>query len=289
MKKIIHSGIEVLRDPCVLLEDGVYYVYGTGWVCYYSKSGLDGAWEGPVSVVSLPEGHECDGCRWAPEVHKYKDAYYMFTTYHSAKTGHRGCTVMKADNPLGPFVEITKNGPITPHHWDAIDGTLYIDEEGSPWMVFVHEWTCTDDNIGRMAAARLSEDLTEMISEPVELFRADDAPWSNNRITDGCWMYRCENGHLLMLWSNGSKGGYSVGIAHSESDTVEGPWRHEDNVLFSREITGDHDGGHGMIFWAKDGEMYLSIHSPNAPVNGQKEEPIFVPVVEKDGTLVLDL
>jgi len=213
----------------------------------------------------------------------------MITTYHSSKTGNRGCTVLKADHPLGPFVEITKDGQITPHDRYCIDGTLYIDEEGKPWMVFVHEWVCTDDRFGRMSAARLSDDLTEMISEPVELFRADDAPWTNDRITDGCWMYRCKDGHLLMIWSNFDETGYCVGVVHSETGSVLGPWKHEEKPLFSRRVTGKHDGGHGMIFHGLDGKMYLSIHSPNSSKDGTKEEPIFVPIVEKDDTLVLDL
>ena len=62
----------------------------------------------------------------------------MLTTYRSAKTGHRGCTVMKSDTPEGPFKEIS-SGHVTPLDWDSIDGTLYIDKDGQPWMVFVHE------------------------------------------------------------------------------------------------------------------------------------------------------
>lgn len=37
--RIIVSDIEQLRDPCVLVADGVYYAYGTGWVCYKNTSG----------------------------------------------------------------------------------------------------------------------------------------------------------------------------------------------------------------------------------------------------------
>ena len=94
--------------------------------------------------------------------------YYMFASYYSSKTNHRGCAILKSKSPEGPFNELT-NGHITPSDWDAIDGTLYVDEDNQPWMVFVREWTSTEDKIGRMAAARLSEDLTHFISEPIEL------------------------------------------------------------------------------------------------------------------------
>ncbi|MGN1346696.1 MAG: glycoside hydrolase family 43 protein [Eubacteriales bacterium] len=286
MPLLIESGIECLRDPCVLYEDGVYYAYGTGWVCYKNTSGsLDGKWSGPNEVVTKPA--ECDGNQWAPEVHKYNGAYYMFTTYHSSVTGHRGCTILKADDPMGPFVEIT-DGQITPHDWDAIDGTFYVDPDGAPWMIFVHEWTSTDDGVGRMACAKLSDDLTHFITEPVELFRADDASWATNGVTDGCWMYTTKAGSLLMIWSNWDKYGYCVGIARSESGQVTGPWIQEDKVLYSKSMTGQYDGGHGMIFTGADGQLYLSIHSPNNAQGDRREMPVFIPIREENDTLVWD-
>lgn len=284
---MIVASIEQLRDPCVLVEDDAYYIYGTGWVCYKNTSGsLDGEWEYLGVVAQKPA--ESDNNYWAPEVHKYKGAYYMFTTYHSSVTGNRGCTIMKADRPEGPFREIT-NGHITPHDWDSIDGTFYVDEDGQPWMVFVHEWTSTNDGIGRMAAAKLSDDLTHFISEPIELFRADDPSWTDSNVTDGCWMYRTDDGQLLMIWSNFAKDGYCVGIARSDNGKIDGNWTQDGELLYSRTLQGKYDGGHGMIFYDRDGQMYLSIHSPNSAVGKRKETPVFIPIREQNGTLVWSL
>ena len=283
---MIVSQIPVLRDPCILLENGVYYAYGTGWVCYKNTSGdLAGEWKSLGRVVTIPE--DAIDCYWAPEVHKYNGAFYMFTTYKSAKTGHRGCTVLRADSPEGPFVEIS-NGHVTPSDWDSIDGTLYVDEEGTPWMIFVHEWTSTPDGIGRMAAAKMSDDLTKFISEPIELFRADDPSWTDRQVTDGCWMYKCENGELIMIWSNFSNEGYCVGIARSDNGKVDGKWSQDDELLYSKSMTGEYDGGHGMIFYSITGQMYLSIHSPNSAGDGRKETPVFIAIREENGTLVWD-
>lgn len=289
MKKnsMIVSTIEQLRDPCVLVVDGVYYAYGTGWVCYKNTSGsLAGEWVPLGRVAEVPAAADKD--HWAPEVHAYRGAYYMFTTYHSSETGHRGCTIMKSDSPEGPFCEIT-GGQITPHDWDAIDGTFYVDPDGQPWMIFVHEWTSTDDGVGRMAAAKLSDDLTHFVSEPVELFRADAPAWSRNKVTDGCWMYRCEDGQLLMLWSNWDSAGYCVGIARSVDGRVDGAWVQDEKLLYSKSMTGEYDGGHGMLFYDVDGQMYLSLHSPNNPAAGRKETPVFIPVKEQGGTLMWDV
>ena len=221
----------------------------------------------------------------APEVHKYNGMYYMFTTYRSLTTARRGCTILKSESPEGPFVEIT-NGHIPPAEWDFIDGTFYVDEENQPWMVFVHEWVSTDDYFGRMAAAKLSEDLTHFISEPIELFRADDPAWATRGVTDGCFMYKTKDNQLLMLWSNFDKEGYCVAIARSKNGKIDGEWV-QDKQLFSKETFGQYDGGHGMIFTDVDGQMYLSIHSPNAPVGDRMEKPVIIPVFEECGTIVI--
>ena len=273
-----------LRDPCVVLENGVYYVYGTGWEAYKNTSGkLDGEWVSLGRVVTVPA--DATDNYWAPEVHKYNGEFYMFTTYKSATTGHRGCAIFKSSTPEGPFVEIS-NGHVTPSDWDSIDGTLYVDEEGQPWMIFVHEWTSTDDGIGRMAAAKLSDDLTHFISEPIELFRAKDPSWSRSQVTDGCWLYRCQNGELLMIWSTGAADGYCVGIARSDNGKIDGNWSHDDTLLYSKTIAGDYDGGHGMIFTSLNGQMYLSIHSPNNSSAGRSETFVLIEIKEENGTLV---
>lgn len=272
---MIVSKIPCLRDPFVLVENGKYYVYGTGWVCYRGDR-LDGDFELLDDIVVVPS--DVAGDKWAPEVHKYRDGYYMFTTYRSKTTGKRGCTIMKADNPEGPFREIT-GGHFTPKDWDSIDATFYVDESGQPWSVFVHEWTSTDDHIGRMCAAKLSDDLTKLISEPIELFRADDPDWTDNRVTDGCFLHKCQNGELIMLWSNFADDGYAVGIARSDNGKPDGHWTHDSELLFSKAIDGKCDGGHGMLFTGLDGQLYLSVHSPNQAGAGRAHEtPVFVPI-----------
>jgi len=91
----------------------------------------------------------------------------------------------------------------------------------------------------------------------------------------------------MMIWSNWDSAGYCVGIARSKNGKVEGPWTQDDELLFSKNITGIYEGGHGMIFTDKDGQMYLSVHSPNSIIGDRKETPIFVPIKEENGTLVM--
>ena len=286
---MITSTIPCLRDPFIVVTDDAYYAYGTGWHCYKNTGDdLAGPWEDLGEVVRLKNPEDVGENHWAPEVHEHKGAYYMFTTYNSLSRRHRGCTVLKSDSPEGPFVEIS-DGPVTPTEWDAIDGTFYVDPDGCPWMVFVHEWVCMADGVGTFAAAKLSEDLTHFISEPFELFRADEPAWATAGVTDGCWMYTTQSGDLLMTWSNFSNEGYVVASARSSNGRLDGEWIQEE-LLYSRSMTVEnrYDGGHAMIFTSREGQMYLSFHSPNGQEGERRETPVFLPIREENDHLVWD-
>jgi GH43 family beta-xylosidase len=280
------QGVDYLRDPCILVENGVYYMYGTRWLGYKNTSGsLLGEWTPLGQVAEAPSDYADNP--WAPEVHKYGGKYYMFTTYKSTVTGKRGSVIMFADSPEGPFKTIT-NGQITPSEWDCIDGTLYVDEAGDPWLIFVREWVSAPGNIGTMAIARLSDDLTCLISEPVEIFKATDPDWTAHSVTDGCWTYKTESGELLMLWSNFTLSGYCVAVVKSDNGKIDGNWSHCARLLITKDQLGKYDGGHGMIFTDLDGQMYIAIHSPNTATADRTEKPIFVPIKEIGGSLSID-
>ena len=283
----VDTGVN-LRDPFVLEHGGTYYMYGTGLVsdgygCVYGSDLKN--WSAPVKVFDPPAGFSADGNWWAPECHFYNGAFYLFATYHSAVSGKRGVGIFRSSSPLGPFENIS-DGHITPADHDAIDGTLYVDGDGQPWMIYVGEWTSNADGVGDMMAAKLSADLSSFVSEPVLLFRASDADWSKVRITDGPFLYRTSSGRLIMLWSSMDADGYCVGIAYSSNGSPDGKWRQQPWLLYKK--TGSRpDGGHGMLFRGPDGGLTLSIHSPNAPADGKAETAVFLPVTDIGDTLVL--
>lgn len=290
---MITTNVRRLRDPFVLVEDDAYYMYGSEWKVYKNTSGrLDGEWVMLDKQLVVNPPSFAGEIRWAPEVYKYNGAYYMFTTYMSLDTGYRGCATFRSDSPEGPFVEVS-NGIFTPKDKCSIDASLYIDEEGEPWVVYVDEHATAPDKIGRMAVAKMNKELTEMISEPKEIFRADSPSFPLLNVTDGCYIYKTEKGSLLMLWSNyQTVSEYCVIVARSDNGKIDGNWTHEDKPLFSKKINGNvFDGGHGMIFTDRDGQKYLSIHSPNFYIRDKKrwETPVFIKIKEEDDTIKLDI
>ena len=70
---IIDVGItEKFRDPFMLVDNGIYYLYGSTGIAYKNTSkDLNGEWESLGVVVETPAKAIGD-LFWAPEVHIYQ-------------------------------------------------------------------------------------------------------------------------------------------------------------------------------------------------------------------------
>lgn len=285
-----HARDIPIRDPFVVPvpEEQSYYLFGTtdrncwdgpgtGFDCYVGKD-LE-SWQGPHSAFVPPASFWADRNFWAPEVHRWHARYFMFASF-KAEGICRGTQILSSASVRGPYLPVSEH-PVTPADWECLDGTLYVDDDGSPWLVFCHEWVQIGD--GSMCACRLSDDLTRRTADPIELFRASAAPWvkpindKGDRVTDGPFLLRTGRGTLAMIWSSFGVKGYAMGVARSESGKVAGPWIQDNPPLFEK------DGGHGMVFRTFDGDLMVSLHSPNDTPN---ERPVFFPVRDVDGRLV---
>jgi GH43 family beta-xylosidase len=273
----------------VLVEDGKYYLYGTtnkdpwrgrdGFNMFISTDLEE--FDGPYTVFTPTEDFFGEHSFWAPEVHKYNGKYYMLATFF--RTGfHRGTMVLKADTPYGPFLP-TVNKPLTPSEWGCLDGTLWV-ENGKPYMIFCREWSSIPNHDGEIYTIELTPELDGTVGEPKRLFAASESGWSkpqkfskngdfDDYITDGPFIFRGEN-KLHLLWSSFTDC-YAMGTA--TADSLFGEWQH------SKTLLREGDSGHGMIFRKQDGELCLTVHTPNKTPH---ERPIFVKVIEKDGVLV---
>lgn len=259
-----------IRDPFILPYDGVYYLYGTrcrptatrGFDVYTSTD-LEN-WSEPKSILEAHDGFWGTQDFWAPEVHYYQGKFYLFATFKS-ETVHRGTAILVSDTPDGTF-RPHSDGPVTPRDWECLDGTLYVDDAGKPYLVFCHEWTQIQD--GTMCAVELTKDLSAPVGAPIHLWNASSAPWAltntQNFVTDGPYLLNW-NGKLASIWSSFDCNGYVEALATSEGD-IHGPWSVDHPALLS-----GHDGGHGMIFTTFTGEEKFICHQPNSSPN---ERPV---------------
>ncbi len=284
-----------IRDPYILQANGSYYLYGTkdfGKFVVYTSSDMQTWYYGGVCFAGASDfwGNDTSNSEqayWAPEVHAYNGAYYMFATFTQAGTQNQQATaILKSDSPLGPFVQWS-NGPITPSGHSCLDGTLYI-ENGVPYLIYAHEWQCTckSDGVGSMAYIQLSADLRTTVGSPVEWFDADEyTDYSrleqlfgkdNTTVTDGPFVYEA-NGQKYLLWSTKLDGTY-IQIATKFSYIGE-----DIHVKNSSTKLYSSDGGHGMTFSSANGADYLVLHTPNS---GDTRAVIYY-VINTNGMLTL--
>ena len=270
----------ILSDPAVLAEPatGTYYMTGTGGLLW--KSHDLKLWDGPFAVA------EVDTTSWmgshpairAAELHKYGDKYYYFATFtnddliieenQEGKIPRRASHILVSDKPEGPYRPVSK-ADYLPADRPTLDGTFWVDTDGKPYMVFCGEWLHNQN--GTIEKIELSSDLSHPVGEPQLLFRASDSPWSRemingkeqfNRVTDGPWLFRTDTGRLGMIWTSWVLGDYTMGVAYSESGTLDGPWIQEPEPITPPNY------GHGMIFQDLNGHTILSAHS-HADINGR--------------------
>jgi GH43 family beta-xylosidase len=253
-----------IRDPFVVYENEKYYLYGTrakdfgygtkGFDVYISDDLTD--WSEPIECFNSEKYGLNRGVNWAPEVHKYKDKYYMFATF-TQENGLRGTYSLCSESLTGPFVP-NSSGALTPNDWECLDGTLYVDENGVPYLVFCHEHTQILD--GTICYARLNAGLDALDGEVVTMFCASSVEEVepvkiNHFVTDGPFMYRSKTGELFMIWSSFIKGNYAEFAVKFKNGKIGLEFEHKKPLL-------DSDGGHGMIF--SDGKQtYFTYHTPN--------------------------
>lgn len=278
-----------IRDPFIVPENGKYYMYGTrGAGCWarektddmgfdvYVSEDLEN-WSEPKAVFSGSDDFWATHNYWAPEVHKYNGRFYMFASFKS-EDRNRGTQILVSDSPDGTFVPLT-DYPVTPEDWMSLDGTLYVDKNGQPHIVFCHEWSQITD--GEICEMQLSHDLKTVVTQPRTLCKGSDPWWARKEydkwVTDGPFLHRGESGKLYMIWSSFTDSGYIQAVSYSDNGDIDGNWLHDLPLLAEK------DGGHGMIFRSFEGRLYLVLHRPN---ENPLERPALTEIKEVDGKLV---
>lgn len=250
-----------LSDPFVFADSTTltYYLTGTGGQLWKSKD-LD-FWEGPSTVINT-EGSTWMGSKpdiWASELFKYKGKYYNFSTFtNKDATNNNGKTrrashILVSDKPSGTYKIIEKGDDIyLPADICTLDATLWIEPDGTPYMVYCYEWV--NDGLGKMEYIQLKEDLSGSVGKRNHMFTVTDATWRNEQVTDGPFLFRTQTGRLGMIWTSWRSGKYVQGVAYSTSGSIKGPW-----VQNPLPVTPDNHG-HGMLFRTFDGQLLMSIH-----------------------------
>jgi hypothetical protein len=295
-----------LHDPYILPDasSGTYFLYtanntamsgnpAKGIMAYQSKDLVH--WSKPALVYTVPTSSDAWNAYdspWAPEVHLYHGKYYLFTTLDNqadttaesmsgpdstrwVPTYRRSSILAVADAPAGPFTDMNVKAPVTDPALDTLDGTLYVDPSGKPYLVFANEWLQKLD--GTMDALPLTDDLSSAAGKPLFLWKASDAPWYKDPgyggiytsltddkqlsakqlsgyVTDGPELYTTPNGSIVSLWTTYRDDTYIETQAISRTGNMGGPWEQLPPLVFG-------DKGHGMVFTDFAGGMHMVMHN----------------------------
>ena len=290
---VAHGGLSLpdmpLHDPWIVADktSGTYYLYtsnigrvsgegGVGVMAYTSRDLR--SWQKAKRVFALPTGIWANAGCWAPEVHGWNGRYYLFVTAHNdalplpgngngsgEKLIRRSTILAVSDRLEGPFTVVRGAEPVAPGELMTLDGTLYVDTKGQPWMVYAHEWIQT--RIGTIEAVPL-DDALKAKGPPILLFRGSDSPDATPQrdtgsvVTDGPELYHTGDGSLVMLWSSWGADGYIQTQAVSKSGKLEGPWTQLPHMLGKGT-------GHGMVFTTFDDRRMLIVHRPFKSARGK--------------------
>ncbi|MFD1143638.1 glycoside hydrolase family 43 protein [Larkinella insperata] len=262
-----------LSDPFILADQktATYYMTGTGGMMWKSRDLKK--WTGPFKVAQTDPASWMGNnpMIWAAEIHPYQGKYYYFATFTNRAVKidtvgkniieRRACHILVGDKAEGPYVPM-KDPTYLPASMPTLDGTLWVDTDGKPYMVYCYEWLQNEN--GTIEKIALKPDLSGSVGKGKLLFRASDSPWSRqtengktgpNKVTDGPYLFRTGSGRLGMIWTSWIDDVYTQGVAYSKTGSLDGPWVHEKAPITPPNF------GHGMLFQTLSGKWLMSLHS----------------------------
>lgn len=161
-----------------------------------------------------------DNGAWAEQVVERNGKFYMYCPIHG-----NGIGVLVSDSPYGPFKDpLGKPLVWQKEHWDDIDPTVFIDEDGQAYMYWGNP---------NCYYVKLNED---MISYSGDIVKLKETP---EHYQEGPWFYK-RNGHYYLAFASTC---CPEGIGYAMSDSPTGPWKTKGYIMRPTERTrGNHPG-----------------------------------------------
>lgn len=256
-----------IRDPFVYVENGKYYLLGTTGDDPWGKASdltlyVSDDLENYDKVCTMVTDGSLDEYTniWAPELHKYHDAYYLIVSALKDDIG-RGSMIFSSKNLDGNFKMLTGEY-VTPKGWGCLDATLFVYED-KPYLCFSNEWLTpiNGNGDGSLFIAKMSDDLKTLSENPVRIvsgrkseFAVEIGDKIKGVVAEGPFLYQ-EGKDIVLLWSTYTETGYAI-IKSVSKTGIYGEYVF-DKILF------DKDGGHCMRFTDLKGKNRITFHQPN--------------------------
>ena len=218
-------------DPAPYVHGDTIYLYTThdeddaegfkmkDWLLYTSTDMVN--WQDHGAVASLKDfpWYKGNNGAWAECVVERNGKWYMYCPIHG-----NGIGVLVADSPYGPFKDpIGKPLVWRTEHWNDIDPSVWIDDDGRAYMYWGNPHTyCVE----------LNEDMISTKGDIMTMDKIKD-------YQEGPWLWKRSDWYYLAFASTCCPEG--IGYAMSKSPT--GPWEHKGHIMDHTPRTrGNHPG-----------------------------------------------
>lgn len=214
-------------DPATIVHNDTVYLYVghdeakgdemfnmNQWLCYSSVDMKNWTYHGPIMKATDFKWASRDA--WAAQVVEKEGKFYFYTTVeHGHPHYSKAIGVAVADNPKGPFTDARGSALITndmtpwPHGWDDIDPTIFIDDDGTPWLVWGNLYCYI---------VKLKSNMTE-IEGPIQRIHVPN-------YTEGPWMHK-HNGTYYLSYAAFAHQGFQEKVCYATSKNITGPWTYQ--------------------------------------------------------------
>lgn len=219
-------------DPAPMVYNDTVFLYTThdeddaegfkmqDWLLYTSTDMVNWTDHGVVASLKSFDWVKRDNGAWAEQVVERNGKFYMYCPIHG-----NGIGVLVSDSPYGPFKDpLGKPLVWQNEHWDDIDPTVFIDEDGQAYMYWGNP---------NCYYVKLNED---MISYSGDIVKLKETP---EHYQEGPWFYK-RNGHYYLAFASTC---CPEGIGYAMSDSPTGPWKTKGYIMRPTERTrGNHPG-----------------------------------------------
>lgn len=246
-----------LADPYILVEDDMYYAYGTlgansGFYVYVSSDLI--SWQQYSDYALSAIDVIGDSRFWAPEVYKFGDKYNMFYSANDM------IAVASAVSPLGPFINSSQRW-LT--NQNSIDGNVLKDTKDA-YLYFVNQ-----SGVGnRIYVVKIdNEEGTKVDDSTYTLCLFPSQEWELDNVNEGPTVVKIGKKYL-MTYSAGTFFNTSYGVGIAVADDPMGPWeKYDGNPILqypSYKGTVLEGTGHNSLFKDLDGNWRMVFHAHSA-------------------------
>ena len=261
-------GITNIGDPYVLKHGNTYFLYATSFIdgfhCYTSTDLVN--WSQPIQVYTKSEKSFGYKDFWAPEVIFENNQFIMHYSARWDKNDSLRIGVATSPSPLGPFIDVFDKKPMFDDHHAAIDGHVFIDEDGKRYFYYdkdCSEYVYEGRNESHIYVVELDETFTKRITTPI-LVSKPEQPWEtitgNWRWNEGAFVFK-RKGLYYLMFSSGFYASETYSIGYATSNSPLGPFtKAKENPILKTVPSKVSGPGHNSVITGPDGQLYCVYH-----------------------------